>query len=159
MSWKEKVKKIWKFQLFFAPHYSDQMSEGSQVSKVTLCVKILKWHPPNQSVSQSLTKVMYRAAREAKNIRCGKILDVMFELCHAKEKYVVNNTVLPWDLFYKTILLQNQFSCNLHWFVVTPVLSPWHFYALSMWKLIEPKNSVEYKWQISGHVCCDTILT
>ena len=39
------------------------MSEESQVSKVTLCVKILKW----QSLSQSLTKVRYRAARAAKN--------------------------------------------------------------------------------------------
>ena len=39
------------------------MSEGSQVSKVTICVKILKWHP----VIDSLTKVRYRAARAAKN--------------------------------------------------------------------------------------------
>ena len=38
------------------------MSEESQVSKVTLCVKILKWW----SLSQSLTKVRYRAARAAK---------------------------------------------------------------------------------------------
>ena len=36
----EKVEK----KFFFSPHHSDQMSEGSQVSKVTLCVKILKWH-------------------------------------------------------------------------------------------------------------------
>ena len=35
------------------------MSEGSQVSKVTICVKILK----GRSVSDLLTKVMYRAAR------------------------------------------------------------------------------------------------
>ena len=41
------------------------MSEGPQVSKVTLCVKILKWHP----VSESLTKVRYRAARAAKNLK------------------------------------------------------------------------------------------
>ena len=34
------------------------MSEGSQVSKVTLCVKILKW--------RSGTKGRYRAARAAK---------------------------------------------------------------------------------------------
>ena len=26
----------------------NQMYEGSEVSKVTLCVKILKWHPPTQ---------------------------------------------------------------------------------------------------------------
>ena len=28
---------------YFSAHHSDQMSEGSQVSKVTICVKILKW--------------------------------------------------------------------------------------------------------------------
>ena len=26
-----------------SPHHSDQMSEESEVSKVTICVKILKW--------------------------------------------------------------------------------------------------------------------
>ena len=45
---KKNLKKNWKnfnfFQFFFSPHYPDQMSEGYQVSKVTLCVKILKWH-------------------------------------------------------------------------------------------------------------------
>ena len=45
----------------------NQMSEGSEVSKVTLCVKILKWQSVSQSVSESLTKVRYRAARAAKN--------------------------------------------------------------------------------------------
>ena len=39
------------------------MSEGLEVSKVTICVKILKWHP----VIDSLTKVRYRAARAAQN--------------------------------------------------------------------------------------------
>ena len=29
----------------FSGHHADEMSEGSQVSKVDLCVKILKWHP------------------------------------------------------------------------------------------------------------------
>ena len=38
------------------------MCEGSQVSKVTLCVEILKWHP----LSDRLTKVRYRAAGAAK---------------------------------------------------------------------------------------------
>ena len=28
---------------FLSTYHSDQMSEGSEVSKVTLCVKILKW--------------------------------------------------------------------------------------------------------------------
>ena len=40
------------------------MYEGSQVSKVTFCVKIQKWH----SVSE-VTKARYRAARSAKNNR------------------------------------------------------------------------------------------
>ena len=40
------------------------MSEGSQVSKVTICVKILKW----RSLTHSVTKGRYRAARAAKNI-------------------------------------------------------------------------------------------
>jgi len=34
--------------VFLSRHHSDQMSEGSEVSKVTLCVEILKW----QSVTQ-----------------------------------------------------------------------------------------------------------
>ena len=29
--------------IFLSQHHSDQMSEGSQVSKVTLCVQIPKW--------------------------------------------------------------------------------------------------------------------
>ena len=37
--------------VFLSWHHSDQMSEGSQVLKVTLCVKILKW----QSMTHSLT--------------------------------------------------------------------------------------------------------
>ena len=44
-------------------NHFDQMSEGSQVSKVTLCVEILKW----QSPTTTKTKVRYRAARAAKN--------------------------------------------------------------------------------------------
>ena len=40
------------FSPFFLPtFYSDQMSEGSEVSKVTLCVKILKWHPLTHPLS------------------------------------------------------------------------------------------------------------
>ena len=39
--------------------------KGSQVSKVTLCVKIQKW----RSVTHPLTKVRYRAARAAKKCR------------------------------------------------------------------------------------------
>ena len=67
-SWKKVGKKIglffkFFFNLFFSAHHSDQMSEGAQVSKVTLCVKILKWHP----LTHSLTMVRYRAARAAKN--------------------------------------------------------------------------------------------
>ena len=37
--------------VFLSGHHSDQMSEGSQVSKVTICVNILKW----QWVIDSLT--------------------------------------------------------------------------------------------------------
>ena len=37
--------------LFLSKHYSDQLSKGPQVSKVTLCVQILKW----RSVSESVT--------------------------------------------------------------------------------------------------------
>ena len=37
------------FASFFSRHFADQMSEGPEVSKVTLCVKILKWHPVTQS--------------------------------------------------------------------------------------------------------------
>ena len=52
--------------VFSSRHSSDQMSEGSQVSKVTLCVKILKW----RSVTDPVTKVKYRAARAAKKCVC-----------------------------------------------------------------------------------------
>ena len=45
-------------------HHAVQMSEGSEVSKVSLCVNILKW----QSVTDSVTKVRYRAAWAAKNM-------------------------------------------------------------------------------------------
>ena len=41
--------------VFLSGYHCDQMSEGSEVSKVTLCVKILKWHSPSQSLSQSVT--------------------------------------------------------------------------------------------------------
>ena len=40
------------FLSFLSRHHPDQMSEGSQVSKVTLCVKILKWQSVSESVSQ-----------------------------------------------------------------------------------------------------------
>ena len=43
-------------------HHSDQMSEGTQVSKVTLCVQILNSH----GLTHSLTKDRYWAARAAK---------------------------------------------------------------------------------------------
>ena len=52
------------FNFFFSAHQSDQMSEGSQVSKVTLCVEILKWQ---SALTTTKTKVRYRAARAAKN--------------------------------------------------------------------------------------------
>ena len=51
------------FCLFVLLYFCPDMSEGCQVSKVTLCVKVLKWRLPSQSV----TKVRYRAARAAKN--------------------------------------------------------------------------------------------
>ena len=35
---------IFFFFAFFSFCHSHQMSEGSRVSKVTLCVEILKWH-------------------------------------------------------------------------------------------------------------------
>ena len=39
--------------VFLSRQPSDQMSEGSEVSKVTLCVKILKWHWPSHSPPRS----------------------------------------------------------------------------------------------------------
>ena len=58
----------------FSRHHSDQMLEGSGASKVILSVK--------QSVSQSVTKGRYRAARAATNISLctevflSKLMDV-----------------------------------------------------------------------------------
>jgi len=40
------------FFVFLSGHHADQMSEGPQFSKVTLCVKILKW--PDQSIARIL---------------------------------------------------------------------------------------------------------
>ena len=48
--------------VFLSGHHSDQMSGGSWVSKVIICVEISK-----VAVTQSLTKVRYRAARAAKD--------------------------------------------------------------------------------------------
>ena len=39
--------------VFLSRHHSDQMSEGSEVSKVTLCVKVLKWHPLSHWLTHS----------------------------------------------------------------------------------------------------------
>ena len=39
---------LFSFFCIFIRHHSDQMSEASQVSKVTLCVEILKWHSPTE---------------------------------------------------------------------------------------------------------------
>jgi len=50
------------------------MSEVSQVSKVTINVEILKWHP--------VAKVRYRAARAAKNM--GE-LDIRRELTSTRD--------------------------------------------------------------------------
>ena len=47
-------------------HHSDQMSEVSQVSKITLCVQILKWQWVRVSVSH--LKGRYRAARAAEKL-------------------------------------------------------------------------------------------
>lgn len=47
---------------FLSRNHSDQMSEGPQVLKVTIFVQILKW----RSLSESVTKVRYRAARASK---------------------------------------------------------------------------------------------
>ena len=58
--------------IFLSRHHSDQMSEGSKVSKVTLCVEILKW----RWVTESLTKVRYRAARAAKKTKQIKTCDI-----------------------------------------------------------------------------------
>ena len=47
--------------VFLCGHHIDQISDRPQVSKVTLCFQIIKWH----SVT---TKGRYRAARAAKKI-------------------------------------------------------------------------------------------
>ena len=62
--------------VFLSRHHSDQMSEGSQVSKVTLCVRILTWlwlsdpvtHSLTQSLTQWLTKGRYGAAKKQKTM-------------------------------------------------------------------------------------------
>ena len=46
--------------VFLSRYHGDQMSQGSQVSNATLCVKVLKWRSPTHPVR-------YKAARAAKN--------------------------------------------------------------------------------------------
>ena len=44
------------FLVFLSWNHSDQMSKGSQVTKVTICVQILTWQSVSQSLTHSLTK-------------------------------------------------------------------------------------------------------
>ena len=44
------------------------MSEGSQVSKVTLCFKILKWQSVTESLTDHSRVPTYRVARAAKEL-------------------------------------------------------------------------------------------
>ena len=61
---------------FWSFCHSDQMSEGSQVSKFSLCVKIVKW----ESVMKT-TKGRYGAARAAKNSKNGIcMINIMYKL-------------------------------------------------------------------------------
>ena len=64
------------------------MSEESQVSKVTICVQILKW----QSVSQRVTKGKYGAATAAK-------FKIGAAFCQYTEKCPHNDNRIPWELF------------------------------------------------------------
>ena len=64
------------------------MSEGSQVSKVTLCVKNFKW----RSVTDWLTEVRYRAARAAKKNGYQHIFNMFFvPLCRLRSTSHANN--------------------------------------------------------------------
>ena len=66
-------------------HHSDQISEESEVSKVTLCVQILnfrlKWHcsASTHELSQSFSKGRYKAARAAESYRIRIERDVDVE--------------------------------------------------------------------------------
>ena len=91
---------------YLSAHHSDQMSEGSQVSKVTLCVKILKWRSLTHSLTHSLTKVRYRAARAAKKIIVG-------QQYHDKMKKYAK--FLLFSSFYQVIwaeILGANFECK-----------------------------------------------
>ena len=45
--------------VFLSGHHCDHVCEGSQVSNVTLCVKIQTWHWVSDSLTHSLIKVRY----------------------------------------------------------------------------------------------------
>ena len=64
---------------FSSERHSDQMSEGFQVSKVTHSVEILKWH----WITDSLTKVRYRAARAADKTKFYTMFQI-HEWCNSR---------------------------------------------------------------------------
>ena len=64
------------------------MSEGSEVSTVTLCVEILKWQWPTHSV----TKVRYRAARAAKKY-CRYVIYVIDHIKSDQKVYLLEHWI------------------------------------------------------------------
>ena len=74
------------------------MSEGFQLSRATLCVKIQKW----QWVSDSVTKVRYRAARAAKNEEKNPCLVLLLILVWVMS--LGNATKLPGKRLLTTLL-------------------------------------------------------
>ena len=75
---------------FLSGHQSDQMSEGSQVWKVTLCVKILKW----RSVSQSVTH-WPRSGIELPGQLKMLTMIWLVQCCRSTPTAAVNSTDMP----------------------------------------------------------------
>ena len=82
------------------------MCEGSEVSKITIYVKILKW----QSLTHSVTKGRYRAARIAKNTYSA------FNLLNLKQtECLLRISILP--IFVVVLVSVTTFS--QHYIVTT----------------------------------------
>ena len=96
--------------VFSSWQHSDQMSEGFQVSKVSLCVKILKWQSLTHWVSESLTKVRYRAARAAKNIFYSQLDHKRRGSSnHTDRKHLLKKRVI-FPLEYDSLIVKTNFS-------------------------------------------------
>ena len=118
-------KKLKNFNFFCSAHHCDQMSEESQVSKVTLCVKILKWQPkrplPEVNISSHVaTCVATRFNLSCRNIQIRVFRANIFKSECFVQKYwsgtVTRYSVMRGCLFGSDQTKYYVHGCNFHSF-------------------------------------------